>query len=162
MLNLEHFLRARLSQTVVMWPDQAIPLAGYMGWPNDPAARGSAVGILREWPNGSKVVPPGLGRIQHRWLRVADIISLHYDLVQGQHQKRRGGPSIGKAITLAAANIKSRGAGVASLWNCWKAYMDVAHLVTAATLICSEPRLTRRNEPFGLDPDQFLPLHMLL
>ena len=68
----------------------------------------------------------------------------------------------GKAITLAAANIKSRGAGVASLWNCWKAYMDVAHLVTAATLICREARLTRRNEPFGLDPDQFLPFQMVL
>ena len=75
------------------------------------------------------------------WLRVADILSLHYDLVQGQHQKRRGGASIGKAITLAAANIKSRGAGVASLWNCWKAYpelvrllLDVDHLGSAGLL----------------------------
>ena len=115
-LNLENFLRARLSQTVVLWPDQAIPLAGYMGWPNDPAARGSAVEILRQWADGSKVVPPGLGRIQHEWLRVADILSLHYDLVQGEHQKRRGGASIGKAIALAAANINSRGAGTANLW----------------------------------------------
>src|SRR5258708_13850993 len=46
-LNLEHFLRARLSQTVVMWPDQAIPLAGYMAWPNDTAARDSAVEISK-------------------------------------------------------------------------------------------------------------------
>src|SRR5258708_5383477 len=46
-LNLEHFLRARLSQTVVMWPDQAIPLAGYMAWPNDTPARDSAVEILQ-------------------------------------------------------------------------------------------------------------------
>jgi hypothetical protein len=108
-LDLEHFLRTRLSQTVVLWPDQAIPLAGYMGWPNDTAARDSAVEILRQWADGSEVVPPGLGRIQHEWLRVADILSLHYDLVQGEHQKRRGGASIGKAITLSAAKHQEQG-----------------------------------------------------
>jgi hypothetical protein len=161
-LDLGNFLRARLSQTVVLWPDQAIPLVGYMGWPNEPAARDSAVEILREWPNGSKVVPRGLGRIQHEWLRVADILSLHYDLVHGEHQKRRGGASIGKAITLAAANIKSRGARNANLWQRWKTYKDVAHLVTAATLICAEARKRRRNEPFGLDADQFLPFQMVM
>jgi hypothetical protein len=161
-LDLEHFLRTRLSQNVVMWPDQAIPLAGYMGWPNDTAARDSAVGILRQWADGSEVVPPGLGRIQHEWLRVADVLNLHYDLVQGEHQERRGGASIGKAVTLAAANINSRGAGVANLWHCWKTYKDVAHLVTAATLICAEARKRRRNEPFGLDADQFLPFQMVM
>jgi hypothetical protein len=158
----DNFFRSRLSQSVVLWPDQAIALAGYMGWPNDPAARGGAMEMLRQWGNGSKAVPPGLGRIQHNWLRVADILSLHYDLVRGSHQKRRGGASIGKAIALAAAKIESRGAGIANLWTCWTAHKDVAHLVTAATLICAEARNRRRSEPFGLAPDQFIPFQMVM
>jgi hypothetical protein len=44
--DLEDLLRRRLSQTVVLWPDQAIPLLGYMGWPNDPADRDES---LRAW-----------------------------------------------------------------------------------------------------------------
>jgi hypothetical protein len=164
-LDLENFLRTRLSQTVVMWPDQAMPLAGYMGWPNDPAARGSAVEILRQWADGSKVVPPGLGRIQHEWLRVADILSLHYDLVQGEHQKRRGGASIGKAITLAAANTKSWGTAASSFWKNWSTYKDVAHLVTAATMICYESRSAFTRKPFGpsgLAWNQLIPFQMAM
>jgi hypothetical protein len=38
-LDLDNLFRARLSQTVVMWPQQAIPLLGYMCYPNDPVAR---------------------------------------------------------------------------------------------------------------------------
>ena len=44
--DLEDLLRRRLSQTVVLWPDQAIPLLVYMGWPNDPADRDES---LRAW-----------------------------------------------------------------------------------------------------------------
>jgi hypothetical protein len=164
-LDLEHFLRTRLSQTVVLWPDQAIPLAGYMGWPNDTAARDSAVEILRQWADGSEVVPPGLGRIQHEWLRVADILSLHYDLVQGEHQKRRGGASIGKAITLAAANTNSLGTAASSFWKNWSTYKDVAHLVTAATMICYESRSALIRKPFGpsgLAWNQLIPFHMAM
>jgi hypothetical protein len=136
-----------------------------MGWPNDPAARGSAVEFLRQWADGSKVVPPGLGRIQHEWLRVADILSLHYDLVQGEHQKRRGGASIGKAITLAAANTKSWGTAASSFWKNWSTYKDVAHLVTAATLICSESRSAFTRKPFGpsgLAWNQLIPFQMAM
>jgi hypothetical protein len=39
------------------------------------------------------------------WARVADIFNLHLDLTDGGHQKRRGGPSIGKAITIAAPSM---------------------------------------------------------
>ena len=156
-LDLENFIRTRLSQSVVWWPEQAIPLAGYMGWPNDPAARSKAEAILRRWPEGSSTIPPRLGRIQHEWVRVADVMHLHYDIAQGRHQARRGGASIGKAIALAAAITKSTGTGVATFWNYWKKYKDVAHLVTAATLICAEAHARGQAGPFGLSLNQFLP-----
>ena len=47
--NLDSFIRARLSQTVVMWPEQAMPLLGYMCCPNDPEARGPLLQMLRTW-----------------------------------------------------------------------------------------------------------------
>ena len=37
--DLEHFFRTRLSTTVVMWPEQALPLLCFMCFPNDEAAR---------------------------------------------------------------------------------------------------------------------------
>jgi len=160
----ENFIRTRLSQTVVVWPAQAIALVGYMCWPNDPAARGEVITMLKNWPNevDRASVPRRLHRIQHEWLRVADIFNVYWDLVAGQHQARRGGASIGKAITLVAANTKSRGTSEASLWHFWKTYKDVAHLVTAAVVICAHARNTRRDEPFGLSEDQFLPFQMAM
>jgi hypothetical protein len=167
--DLDNFYRARLSQTVVMWPQQAIPLLGYMCYPNDPAARDALQRTMWRWPSGSEAAPPtvpkGLGRIQNDWLRVADIFHLHRDLVEGQHQARRGGPSIGKAITLVSANDRSLGTGTATLWKNWSAYKDVAHLVTAATLICAEARTRYRNKslgPFGLSLDQFVPFQITM
>ena len=133
-----------------------------MGWPNDPAARSKAEAILRRWPEGSSTVPPRLGRIQHEWLRVADVTHLHYDIAQGRHQIRRGGASIGKAIALAAAITRSTGTGVATFWNYWKIYKDVAHLVTAATLICAEAHTRGQAGPFGLRLHQFLPFQMVM
>ena len=161
--DLENFFRTRLSQTVVMWPAQAIALIGYMCWPNDLAARSESATMLKNWPESEHAtVPRRLHRIQHEWLRIADIFSHYIDLVAGHHQARRGGPSIGKAITLVAANSKSRGTSEASLWHFWKVYKDVAHLVTAATLICAHARITRRDEPFGLSENQFLPFQMAM
>jgi hypothetical protein len=63
---------------------------------------------------------------------------------------------------LVEANAKSRGTGAASLWKVWAKYKDVAHLVTAATLICGEVRTRARKEPFGLIVDQFDPLGMAM
>jgi hypothetical protein len=45
--DLGNLLRTRLSQKVVLWPDQAIPLAGYMCYPNEPAAREELLGTLK-------------------------------------------------------------------------------------------------------------------
>jgi hypothetical protein len=167
--DLDKFYRARLSQTVVFWPQQAIPLLGYMCHPNDPEACDALRRTLWSWSSGSDAGPPavpeGLDRIENAWLRVADIFHVYCDLVEGQHQARRGGPSIGKAITLVAATAKSLGTGTSTLWKNWSAYKDVAHLVTAATLICADARTRYRNEPLGpsgLSWDQFVPFQMAM
>jgi hypothetical protein len=163
--DLADFLTARLGQTTVLWPKQAIALVGYMGWPNDVAARDEALRILDNWPDQSEDIPPRLARIQHEWLRVADVFHCYRDLVDGKHQERRGGPSIGKAITLVEANAKGRGTGAASLWQLWDRYKDVAHLVTAATLICAEARTRAAGKPFGpfgLQLNQFGPFQMAM
>ena len=168
-LDLGHFIRARLSQTVLQWPKQSIPLVGYMCWPNDSEARAGLLHTLRSWAKASDATPPivpaRLGRIQHNWLRAADIVHLHWDLAAGQHQKRRGGPSVGKAITLIAANAKSWGTKPASLWKTWSIYRDVGHLVAAAALICEEARIWYRHQPFGshgLSFSQLSPFQMAM
>jgi hypothetical protein len=168
-LDLEDFLKTRLSGTAVMWPEQAIPLLGYMCHPHDEAARANVEGILRSWPDTSNelppAIPPKLHRIQANWLKVADTYHCYCDLIEGRHQERRGGPSIGKAITLVAATAKSPGTSAANLWKRWTAYKDVAHLVTAATLICAEVRNRsggRSFGPFGLKATQIVPFQMAL
>jgi hypothetical protein len=167
--DLDTLYRARLSQTVVMWTEQAIRLLAYMSYPNNPEAREALLRTLRSWGDQSGVVPPavpkGLGRIQNDWLHVADIFHLHCDLIQGRHQARRGGPSIGKAITLAETNTTSRGTGASTLWKNWSTYKDVAHLVTAATLICADARTRFRDQPpcpNGLSFNQFVPFQMAM
>src|SRR4051794_28158363 len=91
--DLEYFLRTRLSETAVLWSDQAIKLLGYMCHPNDDAARETLMGVLRRWPDhsGSEMppIPDRLGRIQGDWLKVADIFHLYCDLIEGRHQERR-------------------------------------------------------------------------
>jgi hypothetical protein len=163
--DLANLEKTRLSRKVVMWPDQAIALVGYMAWPNEPALREKSQRILRRWSEGSNTLPPRLHRIQHEWLRVADVFHTYCDLIDGRHQQRRGGPSIGKAITLVAAQAKSRGTGAANLWHCWKKYKDVAHLVTAATLVCLDVRRRFGDEPLGpfaLGVNQYGPFQMTM
>lgn len=98
-------------------------------------------------------------------MKVADIFHFYCDLIGGRHQERRGGPSVGKAITLVSANAESWGTGAANLWKLWTAYKDVGHLVTAATLICAEV-LKRYCDhppgPPGLNPTQFVPFQVAL
>jgi hypothetical protein len=78
-LDFDFFIRSRLNQAIVIWPEQAIALVGYMGWPNDPEGRAASVAILRRWAEGSRVIPTRLRQIQTDWPRVADIFSLHLD-----------------------------------------------------------------------------------
>jgi hypothetical protein len=166
--DLENFLRTRISE-IVMWPNQAIPLLGAMCHPNDEAARDALMSILRSWPahsgSGRPPVPDKLGRIQADWLKVADIFHIYCDLIEGRHQERRGGPSIGKAVALVSGNASSWGTGTANLWKLWGAYKDVAHLVTAATLIAAEVQRRFADCPprsQGLNPTQFVPFQMAM
>ena len=151
--DLDNFIRTRLSQTVVMWPEQAISLLGYMCCPSDEGARARLVRTLWSWGEASEdaqpAIPPKLRRFQKDWLRVADTMHLMCDLAEGRHQARRGGPSIGKAITLVDAKSRNRGAKASSLWKIWSTYKSVAHLVTAAALICSDTLTRSRVRSFG-------------
>ncbi len=133
-----------------------------MAWPN-------AVEARERWLNAHRcndqsainALATRLKIIQQHWARVADI-HLHYDLAQGQHQKRRGGASIGKAIALIDAKARSKGTGAAKLWEIWKTYKDAAHLITAAVLISAEVQIRNRKEPFGIRLHQFQPYRMAL
>jgi hypothetical protein len=147
--DFDFFVRSRLNQTMVLWPEQATPLVGYMGWPNDPDGRAASVAIVRGWFEGSRAVPRRLRQIQTDWARIADISHVHRDLTEGGHQRYRGGPSIGKAIAVVAGSIRARGAHAANLWRAWKEYKDVAHLVTAATIITDEVRRLAKIRPLG-------------
>src|SRR5262249_18859003 len=94
--DLENLYKHRLSQTVVLWPNQAIPFLGYMCWPNDPAERDELMLALRNWSNGSQLAPPGLGRIQHEWLRIADTLHDHYDLHHGGYPSGQSLEALGE------------------------------------------------------------------
>ncbi|NVO13607.1 MAG: hypothetical protein HXX10_06180 [Rhodoplanes sp.] len=152
-LDVDHLLRSRFDLGIVMWPEHAIPLLGYMCHPNDLEPRDDLYGTLWEWSEDSgarrPTIPLKLGRIQHEWLRVADVFDRYRILLDGQHQERRGGPSIGKAITLVEAKARSRGTVAATLWKLWAKYKDVAHLVTAATMITVEVRHRFPETSFG-------------
>jgi hypothetical protein len=167
--DLENVIRSRLSNAEMVSPHHAIPLVGYMCWPNDEVARADLQGTLWSWLDTSQGIPPdvpaGLGRLQFNWQRVADIFHVYCDLVDGRHQERRGGPSIGKAVELVEAKAKSWGTGASNLWKLWGIYKDVAPVVTAATLICFEARrryYARPLGPFGLSATQIIPLQMPL
>ncbi len=64
----DFFVRSRLNQETVIWPEQAIPLVGYMGWPNDPESRAASVAIVRRWREGSRFIPSRLRQIQTDWV----------------------------------------------------------------------------------------------
>ena len=71
--NLEHLFKSRLTQKLMLWPEQAIPLAGYAAQPSNAMARGELQDILKGWAGESQVIPVRIKRIQHEWLRVADV-----------------------------------------------------------------------------------------
>jgi hypothetical protein len=149
----------RLRDEVVLFPEISTRLVGYMAWPNDAEARTAwlrAHGTSRSesLPSAKSDQPlriieakalkefyKGMIPIQKRWARVADILHYHFDLRQGGHQIRRGGASLGKAIHIIGSNATSVGTGNAKLWEAWKEYKDVGHLVTAAILLTAEAKV---------------------
>src|SRR6516165_12786453 len=61
--DLENFFRTRLSTTVVMWPEQALPLLCFMCFPNDEAARDDLLGTLWSWQDASQPARPDPGQL---------------------------------------------------------------------------------------------------
>jgi hypothetical protein len=167
--DVEFLTRSRLRQQTVLWPHQAIPLAAYMCWPNDEQARARLMAVLRSSSAQRDPERRRLRRIQHEWLRVADIFHFYSDIAEGAHQLKRGGSSIGKAITLVAESANSRGTAEPTLWAHWKSYKDVAHLIAAAVLICANARHVmpneldaQRKEEEALRRNQYLPFQMVM
>jgi hypothetical protein len=161
--DLEFLLKERLMRDLVLWPDQALLLVGYMAWPSDPIMRERWLDAhQRDDEPAINEFMQRLKIIQQHWARVADIVRHHQALADGGHQQRRGGPSLGKAISLIDANAKSKGTGKAKLWEIWQTYKDVAHLVTAAVLISFEAKRRHQRAPFGLKFHQFQPYRMAM
>jgi hypothetical protein len=161
--DLGLLIEPRLFDDLVIWPNQALPLVGYMAWPNDAAARNRWVEAHRcNDRSAISELARKLKIIQQHWARVADIVHMHSDLAQGRHQERRGGASVGKAIALIDANAKSKGTGAAKLWEIWKTHKDVAHLVAAAVLVSAEVQTRHQMAPFRLKLHQFQPYRMAM
>lgn len=162
--NLENLDRTWLSLRLDLRTSAAIPLLCYMCWPNDPAARENAMKMLPSWLDEGQdpAAAKHVARIQKAWRHVADVVHLHYDMSHGGHQKRRGGPSVGKAIYLLSKTAKTRGNRQANAWKSWETYKDVAHLIAAAMLVCWDIQTRHRQESLGLELQQLLPLRVVL
>jgi hypothetical protein len=169
--DFESFTNARLAGEFRL-SQQGSALAGYMFYPASEAVRLSFGSALRAVPDPIRLNLKGMRRIQYRWLRVADVFHLYYDMAIGGHQTRRGGATISKAAHLAAKNTKSLGTSEPTFWSAWKAFKDVAPLVTATVLIWDNSRRVFRNEYLGAfrthddaEPimlDQLSPFHIIL
>jgi hypothetical protein len=161
--DLGSLIKRRLIDDRVIRPDHALPLVGYMAWPNDPVMRQRWLEAhQRDDQSTINELLQGLKIVQQHWARVADIVHLRSDLFHGRHQERRGGASVGKAIFLIDANAKSKGTGAAKVWEIWTTYKDVAHLVTAAVLVAAETQTRHRSAPYGLKLHQFQPYRMAM
>ena len=99
--------------------------------------------------------------MHQQWGRVADTVLLHHGMTEGGHQKRRGGPSVGKAIFLGAKRIKARGASQANMWEGWSAYKDAAHLIAAVIAVCADIQRRNRNQPLGIGLQDMLPIRVV-
>jgi hypothetical protein len=73
--DLGYLIKERLVRDLVLWPDQALPLVGYMAWPNDPLMRERWLEAHRR--NDHSTINELMQRlkiIQQHWARVADIV----------------------------------------------------------------------------------------
>ena len=134
--EVKSLTEARLNEKFTL-SEQATAVAEYMLYPASEEERALFESELRSSVDPLRLELKGMRRIQYRWLRVADVFHLYYDMATGGHQSRRGGPTLSKAAHLAAKNTKSLGTSEPTFWNAWKAYKDVAPLVTATTMILS-------------------------
>src|SRR5579859_536003 len=143
--DIEALTNSRLGEKFSL-SEQARALAEYMFHPASEEARTSFGSALRSSPDPLRLNLKGMRRAQYTWLRVADVFHVYYDLATGGHQSRRGGATISKAVHLAAKNTKSLGTSEATFWSAWKAYKDVAPLVTATITIFANARIVITSE----------------
>src|SRR5262249_6609514 len=88
--DLGYLIKERLTRDLVLRPNQALPLVGYMAWPNDPVMRQRWLEAhQRDDQSTINELLQGLKIVQQHWARVADIVHLHLDLAHGGHQQRR-------------------------------------------------------------------------
>jgi hypothetical protein len=161
--DLGSLIKDRLTRGLILWPEQAASVVGHMVWPDDLLKRNKWIENHRR--NDEEAIDDsvhGLKIVHKHWARVADIVHLHSDLAHGEHQKARGGASVGKAISLISAKAKSKGTSAAKLWEIWSRYRDVAHLATAAMLVAGDVQMRHRTAPYGLKLAQFQPYHMAM
>jgi hypothetical protein len=161
--DLEHLYKTRLQQKLALHAAIAIPLLGYMGWPNDSAAREDATQMLCAWLDGRepRQFLQRIPLMHQHWGRMADTVLLHYGMSEGGHQKPRGGPSVGKAIFLGAKQIKARGASQANMWEGWSTYKDAAHLIAAVIAVCADIQRRNREQPLGVGLQDMLPMRVV-
>jgi len=169
--DIAAFTDARLTE-VFKSSEQGSALAGYMFYPASEAVRASFGSSLRASPDPLRLNLKGMRRIQYRWLRVADVFHVYFDMATGGHQARRGGATISKAVHLAAKNTKSLGTSEPTFWSAWRAYKDVATAVIATVLIWDNTRRVFKNEYLGafrthddaepITLDQLSPFHIVL
>lgn len=148
-VDFENLYKTRLKLKVDAWSSVSVPLLGYMAWPNDPDRREAGLDVLRSWMDGEDK-GPDFKLVHKHWSHVADIVNVHYALTQGEHQKSRGGASVGKAIFLASKRIKNRGAKQASLWDNWNTYKDVSPLIAATIAVCLDVQTRNSQKSLGL------------
>jgi hypothetical protein len=161
--DLGLLIKGRVTEGLVLWPDQGAALVGYMAWPGELVERNRWIENHRR--DDEEAISLSVQRFkmaQQHWARLADIVHLHRDLDHGGHQKARGGASVGKAISLISANAKSKGTGAAKLWEIWSTYRDIAHVATAAVLVAAEVQTRHRAEPYGLKLAQFQPYQITM
>lgn len=80
--DIATFTNARLAGEF-KFSEQGSALAGYMLYPSSEVARASFGSALRSSPDPLRLNLMGMRRIQYRWLRVADVFHLYYDMAIG-------------------------------------------------------------------------------
>ena len=169
--DIQSMTNARLGKKFSM-SEQAAALAEYMVYPGSEEARVSFGSAIRSTADPLRLNLEGMRRIQYRWLRVADVFHIYYDIAIGGHQSRRGGATVSKAVHLAAKNTKSLGTSEPTFWSAWKAFGDVAPLVTSTILIWANARIVFTGEFIAafrthadaepITVDQLSPFHIIL
>jgi hypothetical protein len=106
--EIKSLTNARLNEKFSL-SGQAAALAEYLFYPASEQARSSFGSALRSYADPLRLNLKGMRRIQYRWLRVADVFELYYDMAKGGHQSRRGGATISKAVHLASKPSREPG-----------------------------------------------------